>query len=118
MQLKNWIVCNFDLEKNISPEMSNIFSQINKKRRLIGSMYNLLISMENSDTLLQSIYSKWTEDLGVDVKGKWKESLSLTYKLTTNENLRLIQFKIMTRIYYTRDKINKFDNRLHHQIYV
>ena len=41
-------------------------------------MYNLLISMESSDTLLQSIYNKWTEDLGVDVKEKWKESLSLT----------------------------------------
>ena len=49
-------------------------------------MYNLLISKESSDTLLQSIYNKWTEDLGVDVKETWKAILSVTYKLTTNEN--------------------------------
>ena len=29
--------------------------------------------------------------------------------LTANENLRLIQYKLMTRIYYTKSKINKFD---------
>lgn len=109
MQLKNWIIRYFDLGKNTGPEISNIFKTI-KKRRLIGSMYNLLISSENSDTLLEKIYNKYTEDLGAEVKEKWKECLSLTYKLTTNENVRLIQFRVMTRVYYTRDKICKFDN--------
>ena len=28
---------------------------------------------------------------------------------TTNENLRLIQYKLMTRIYYTKSKIDKCD---------
>lgn len=38
--------------------------------------------------------------------------MSLTYKTTTNENLRLIQFKLMARIYYTTDKLNTFNNNL------
>ena len=67
-------------------------------------------SKENRVTLLENLYNKWTKDQGVDVKEKWKECLSLTYNLTTNENLCLIQFKVMTRVYYTRDKICKFDN--------
>lgn len=76
-------------------------------------MYNsLIIRRENSDELLQNIYSKWAEDLGYDIKEKWKKCLSLTYKTTTNENLHLIQFKLMTKIYYTRDKLNKFNNSL------
>ena len=62
MQLKNWIIRNFDLGKNTSPEISNIFKTV-KNRRLIGFMYNLLTNSENSDTLLEKIY-KWTEDLG------------------------------------------------------
>ena len=70
MQLKNWIARNFDLGKRTSPEISNILSKSVKKKRLIGSMYNLLINVENSDTLLENIYNKWTEDLGVDVKEK------------------------------------------------
>ena len=36
----------------------------------------------------------------------------MTNKVTTNENLRLIQYKLMTRIYYSRDKIHKFDSSL------
>ena len=62
MQLKNWIILNFDLGKNTIPEISNIFKTV-KNRRLIGFMYNLLTNSENSDTLLEKIY-KWTEDLG------------------------------------------------------
>ena len=80
-QLKNWIIRNFDSGKNTRPEISNIFKTV-----------------------------KWTEDLAAEVKEKWKECLSLTYKLTTNENLHLIQFRVMTRVYHTRNNICKFDN--------
>lgn len=112
VQLKNWITVNFDLERNLNSELQAILSPSGKKRRLTRSMYNLLVSRENSDELLQNIYSKWAEDLGDNIKAKWKKCLSFTYKTTTNENLWLIQFKLMTRIYYTRDKLNKFDKSL------
>ena len=39
---------------------------------------------------------------------KRKKCLYLTNKITTNENLRLMQYKLMTRIYYTRDKLHTF----------
>ena len=38
-----------------------------------------------------------------------KEGKKYQNTITTNENLRLIQYKLMTRIYYTRSKINTFD---------
>ena len=53
-----------------------------------------------------------TEDLEDNIKAKWKKCLSLTCRTTTNENLHLIQFKLMTRIYYIRDKLNKFNKSL------
>ena len=79
-------------------------------RPLIGAVYNILTDAEDNEELLKNIYSKWNTDLGIeDAKHKWKGCLQNTYKTTTNENLRLIQYKLMTRMYYTRDKINKFD---------
>ena len=48
----------------------------------------------------------------MDISGsRWKDAMNLTYKVTTNENLRLIQYKLMTRIYYTRDRLKKNDNK-------
>ena len=45
-----------------------------------------------------------------DAERRWKECLQFTNKVTTNENLRLIQFKVMTQIYFSRDKIYTFDS--------
>ena len=42
---------------------------------------------------------------------RWKEAMNLTNMVTTNENLRLIQYKLMTRTYYTRDRLKKFDSK-------
>lgn len=113
LQLKNWITENLDLRNRDPTEIGEILrkKEGEKKRRLIGSVYNILIKAEGNEELLQNIHNKWNIDLGIDDAGKkWKECLRLTNRITTNENLRLIQYKLMTRIYYSRDKIHKFDN--------
>ena len=92
MQLKNWINSNFDLSLQVNPELSTLLNKEGKRKKLIGSVYNILIKKEGSDQLLEDIYNKWTEDLGYNIKDKWKDCLTLSYKITTNENLRLIQF--------------------------
>ena len=56
------------------------------------------------------LYQNWNNDLKTtDSNVKWKECLHVTNSITTNENLRLIQYKLMTRIYYTKSKVHKFD---------
>ena len=110
LQLKNWVMENLDLGEKVPTKLCNIIKKSDKKKPLIGAVYNILSNAENSDELLQNIYNKWNEDLETDdSKDKWKGCLQYTYNITTNENLRLIQYKVMTRMYYTRDKINKFD---------
>jgi len=78
-------------------------------------MYKYLNNVIINCNQLSKIYEAWNSDIkDFNAKTKWKECLKLTYKATTNENLRLIQCKLMTRIYYSRDKIHKFDASLMH----
>ena len=110
LQLKNWVIENLDLREKTPTKLCDMVKKRDKMRPLIGAVYNILIDTEDNEEMLKNIYSKWNNDLGIeDAKYKWKDCLKRTYKTTTNENLRLIQYKLMTRMYYTRDKINKFD---------
>ena len=112
LQLKNWITKNLDLKNYRTTEISKILGKKGVvKKRVIGETYSTLIKAESSDELLQQVFNKWNRDLnGVDAGEIWKECLQMTNNITTNENLRLIQYKLMTRIYYSRDKIHKFDS--------
>ena len=111
LQLTNWMRNNIDCGYGGPTEIGKILKRKDdKKIGLTGRIYNILMTADSSDTLLQNIYNKWTIDLNIDAGIRWKECLHLTNKITTNENLRLIQYKLMTRIYYSRDKINKFDS--------
>ena len=110
LQLKNWVIENLDLGEKMPTKLCDMVKKRDKMRPLIGAVYNTLIDAEDNEEMLKNIYNKWNNDLGIeDAKYKWKGCLQRTYKTTTNENLRLIQYKLMTRMYYTRDKINKFD---------
>ena len=110
MQMKNWLKenCNFELD---FPEKIDFFENKEKKNRIISKLYITLIKTNDSSLLLKKIYEGWNRDLTeFDSKTKWKECLRITYAATTNENLRMIQYKLMTRTYYSRDKIHKFDS--------
>ena len=64
---------------------------------------------ESNEHLLEKNYDKWNADLEREDAGRgWKECVQVTKNVTTNENLRLIQYKLMTRVYFSRDKIHKF----------
>ena len=64
---------------------------------------------ESNEHLLEKKYYKWNADLEREDAGRrWKECVQVTKNVTTNENLRLIQYKLMTRVYFSRDKIHKF----------
>ncbi len=71
-----------------------------------------LKSHSHTDVILNEIKYKWKQDLGRDSLNNWSDSWVLTQDITTNENLRLIQYKIMARIYYTRDKMNKINKHI------
>ncbi len=73
-------------------------------------MYRHLIEAQADNYSLQKIYEGWNKDLKIRITVEiWKDCLNLTNTFTTNENLRLIQYKLMTRIYYSKSRINKFD---------
>jgi len=62
-------------------------------------MYKYLNNAINNCNLLSNIYEGWDREIkDFNAKTKCKECLNLTYKATTNGNLRLIQYKLMTRI--------------------
>ena len=70
-----------------------------EKSKLIGKVYNYLIEAQIGYSL-HKIYGDWNKDLkSSHLSNKWKECVHLTNILTTNENLGLIQYKLMTRIY-------------------
>lgn len=114
IQLKNWLIQNFELKEfQHKNDVVTIISESKTNSHLTKQIYKALVKSTISDSLLQNVYSKWNYDLNItDAGKKWKKNLSLTHEITTNENLRLIQYKLMSRTYYTRDKIYKFDNKL------
>lgn len=110
MQLKSWIKGNCDIENDVPDKLKSLLEHRKKKNKFVSSVYTLLITANNNCNLLDKIYDSWNKDLdNLDSKIKWKECLKLTYIATTNENLRMIQYKLMTRMYYSRDRIHKFD---------
>lgn len=69
----------------------------------------MLLKEQSKLYSMEKLYEKWNKDLQFnDVNTKWKKCVYLTNSITGNENLRLIQYKLMTRIYYTRDKIHSY----------
>ena len=111
LRLKNWLGTNFIF--NYEQQKSNIEELLlnkGEKKKLIGKTYGLLIEAQIGNYSLQKIYERWNNDLRVsNIADIWKECLNETKYITANENLRLIQYKLMTRIYYTKSRINTFD---------
>ena len=101
---------NFHLQYDLVPgPFEEVMFKKGKKKQLIGSIYNILLKEESKHYSMHKLYEQWNKDLQFkEANIKWKKCLYLTNKITTNENLRLIQYKLMTRIYYTRDKLHKF----------
>lgn len=89
LQLKNWMQDNIDLKYGTSTELGEILKkERDKKRRLIGATYGILIKAESNEKLLENIYHKWNVDLDIKNAGiRWKECLQFTNKVTINENL-------------------------------
>ena len=62
-----------------------------------------------TDNLLENNINYWNQDFRrTDVGTRWRESWSITNKITVNENVHLIQYKLMYGMYYTRYIIHKF----------
>ena len=111
-QLKSWITDNFEPLSSSSdpPAIQRLFLNPDENKKWIGKVYKHLVEVQENNYSLQKIYEGWNKDLNITNSDSiWKQCLSTTNTITTNENLRLIQYKLMTRIYYTRSKINTFD---------
>lgn len=110
LQLRNWIIENFVLKYDVVPgPFEEFLVQPGKKKQLIGTVYNMLLKEQSKLYSMEKLYDKWNRDLQCNnVNTKWKKCVYLTNSITRNENLRLIQYKLMTRIYYTRDKIQSY----------
>ena len=92
LQLKNWLLQNVEL--NYKAELitvEKIFMNTGVKKKLIGNVYKCLIEAQVGSYSLNKIYEAWNKDLNItDTHIKWKESLNLTNKVTTNlSNLNL-----------------------------
>lgn len=110
MLLKNWVKENCDILNDVPGKIKTLLEQSKEKKKCKSVMYDYLNNVVINCNLLSKIYEGWDRDIkDFNAKTKWKECLNLTDKATTNKNLRLIQYKLMTRIYYSRDKIHKFD---------
>ena len=77
---------------------------------MIGKIYKTLQRAYPTDNLLEKKYiTYWNQNFKrTDIGTRWRECWNINNEITVNENVRLIQYKLMHRIYYTRDKINKF----------
>ena len=65
---------------------------------LIGKVYRLLQKSYSIENLLQSRTHLWNQDLEQeDIAVRLRDCWDLTSDITVNENLRLIQYKIMYR---------------------
>ena len=77
---------------------------------LTGKVYRLLLKSYFVDHLLKSRIHLWNQDLKrEDTDVKWWDCWNLPKDIAVNENLRLIQYKIMYRTYCTRDKVHTYN---------
>ena len=93
-----------DFNYEVATEIGEILKKEgDKKRRLIGAIYDILIEVESTEKLFENMQTKWKADLDTkDAEKSWKECLGLTNKVTTNENLRLIKLSNDTNILQQR----------------
>ena len=110
MQLRDFITHNFNINSlGQKSRVDDIIFNTETDKKMIGKIYNGLLKNQTAEHLLENKIELWNRDLGrTDIGQKWKECWNITNEITANENLRLIQYKIMYRIYHTRDKIHKY----------
>ena len=110
MQLRDFITHNFNINSlGQKSRVDDIIFNTETDKKMIGKIYNGLLKNQTAEHLLEKKIELWNRDLGrTDIGQKWKECWNITNEITANENLRLIQYKIMYRIYHTRDKIHKY----------
>lgn len=113
MQLRS-LFQSFDLEfSGQHSELEKLIFNSETCHRLTGKVYKILQKSYLVDILLKSRTCLWNQDLGrEDINSKWEQCWNITRDITVNENLRLIQYKIMYRIYCTRDKMHKYDGKV------
>ena len=88
----------------------NLFSYLFSKTEKNTSA-NFMVRINNNNLLKSR--NLWNQDLGrEDINSKWEQCWNITRDITVNENLRLIQYKIMYRIYCARDKMHKYDGKV------
>ena len=96
---------------HIESKMDEILFAVKQPSKIISKIYRKLQDTDNTEILV-NIKNKWQQDLGRDSIDNWAELWTASQEITTNENLRLIQFKLMLRYYYTRDRIKTFNSEL------
>lgn len=100
-QLRSWLQDTFLSQGSIESPAVKWILKTGEKRKLIGTTYNGLIDQLADRYSLDKVYQNWNNDLKTtDSNVKRKECLHVTNSITTNENLRLIQYKLITNILY------------------
>lgn len=86
-----------------------LWSCLGKKansEKLISYIYN---TIQNERAPSSETYRRsWETDLGISITGNtWDKSLQSIHKISINSRHRLIQFKIIHRLYYSNVKLHK-----------
>ena len=88
--------CNFDF-------YDTLLSQPNSKH-----LISHLIASFEAPVSTNHLREAWAEDLGVPLSEQlWEEGLSSIQKCSINSRYRLIQFKVIHRLHYSKIKLNR-----------
>ena len=74
--------------------------------KLISRLYDAFLTVSTPST--DAIKAKWEEELGTDISvADWEESLEYIHTCSINSRHRLIQFKVLHRLHYSKTKLHR-----------
>ena len=108
LQLQSSIMSSYKT-RNINLELPPVPSEllrIESRKKLTAKIYQIITK---SDTTISIPHHKWEQDLQLSPDaGFWTKICNNIYTMSKNANLQLIQYKIIHRTHFTRQKLSKF----------
>lgn len=75
-------------------------------RKLVTSFVNFFSNQLSCNTIY--LKNAWEEELGLQIENKvWEKSLSKIHSCSINARHKLIQFKVLHRLHYSKTKLHK-----------
>lgn len=111
LQVKNFMLSK-SKEIMCIPELS-LIEQMGKRaeKGLLSKYYNLIMAYSKDSTI--DTLNAWRKDIREDIEeADWSEACLKAQKQSINTRLKLIQFKWLTRVYITPEKLNHISRNI------